>query len=369
MIELAGKVDYDSLLLASLSLLRIAEPGFARGLKRDFVRSGIDLARAEVMTRKTPFGEIVIGGTTDDWHKDFGSRDIAVLIDLGGNDVYADGAGASTRKLHASIVVDLEGDDTYAANTDFAQGAGFLGVGILADLGGDDSYVGQTGAQGASFAGVGLLLDSSGDDVYRAQALAQGASFWGLAGLIDLSEGDDRYESHLLSQGVGIAGGIGALLDAAGDDQYYATGLYGSEYGTPGTFQQACPRAWASGCGEWPSGGLGILYDGQGKDRFRGRGLRARGRLLFRLGDLQERWPRGRRLPGLALQPGVCRSLRGRHLYRARRQRHLQVSEWRRQRPVDGSEHGLVRRPGWRRSSRGQGFFAGIVRPQLADRL
>lgn len=266
MADLAAKVDYESLLLASASLLRISKPSFVQALKRDFELSGMKLKQPEVASLKTPYGEIVIAGTGDDWHDEFEKRDIAVLIDLGGNDTYSNGAGASTRKLHASIVVDLDGDDTYQANTDFAQGAGFLGIGILADLAGDDTYVGQTGAQGASFAGVGLLLDASGNDVYRAHAFAQGTGFWGLAGLIDLA-GNDRYESHLLSQGVGVAGGIGALIDGRGNDSYYSTGFFASDYGTPGTFN-GLSQGVGFGLRGLASGGIGILYDGQGKDRF-----------------------------------------------------------------------------------------------------
>jgi hypothetical protein len=66
---------------------------------------------------------------------------------------------------------------------------------------------------------------------------------------------------------VGIAGGIGALLDLSGDDEYYAMGLYGSDYGTPGTFN-SFSQGVGFGLRGLAAGGLGVLYDGQGEDRF-----------------------------------------------------------------------------------------------------
>ncbi len=55
---------------------------------------------------------------------------------------------------------------TYYKGDRLSLGAGFLGVGVLVDEGGDDVYACLTG-QGAGTFGVGLLLDVAGDDEYK----------------------------------------------------------------------------------------------------------------------------------------------------------------------------------------------------------
>lgn len=263
-LSLAAKVNFAPLIHGTRSLLRIADLQYIKGLKTDLKQSGKDLSVPEVISEATRFGRIVIGGTGNNVYDDLDEKEVAVLIDLGGNDFYANKVGAPTKNIHASIAVDLEGDDAYESNTNFAQGSGFLGIGILVDHSGDDKYIAYHGAQGASFLGVGLLMDDSGNDTYRAQTQSQGCGFFGFGALIDLS-GNDRYDTQLLSQGVGIAGGIGMLIDQRGNDSYYAKGAQSSGYGEPGLYE-----GWSQGVGVGlrglASGGIGILSDGDGED-------------------------------------------------------------------------------------------------------
>jgi hypothetical protein len=267
-IHLAAKADLEPLIRGARRLAQLSEPDYVQGLRADLARAGLDLKLPEVLKQKTPYGEILVAGSGNDWHGDIEERGFAVLIDLGGDDVYGDRSGSSTEKVHASIVVDLEGKDSYESRLDYAIGSGLMGIGIVADLAGDDSYLGMRASEGAGVLGVGLLIDRAGNDHYRANSISQGCSFMGVSGLTDLA-GNDRYDSRLLSQAVAIAGGFAGLFDLEGNDSYFSRGLTGSGYGTPGTFE-----GWSQGVGvgirSLVSGGVAILHDGGGDDHMRG---------------------------------------------------------------------------------------------------
>lgn len=264
-IRIAAKVDYGKLLQAARELAPLLERKYVEVLRQDLARAKLDLGQAEVLTRTTPYGEILIAGQSDNTYRDE-KRQPAVLIDLGGNDFYAGPAATSGESRPLAIVVDREGNDAYSSNGDFAQGCGFLGVGMLADHAGNDRYLGQFGAQGCSFIGVGLLADAAGNDDYRADQLAQGVSFGGAAALID-GAGADLYEARLLAQGVAIAGSVGALIDGAGDDRYFAKGKFASDYSTPGTYN-GLSQGVGFGLRGLAPGGIGILHDRGGRDRY-----------------------------------------------------------------------------------------------------
>ncbi|MCZ6598374.1 MAG: hypothetical protein O7B99_12100, partial [Planctomycetota bacterium] len=182
---------------------------------------GLDVTKKVVAERSTPHGRILIAGTGNDWHR---SGDVAVLIDLGGDDFYSNNIASTVGQaeepaLGVSVLVDLEGNDAYEATHRGAMGFGLLGVGLLVDHAGNDSYVGLRWTQGAGYMGVGMLVDLEGDDRYRCHALSQGVGLWGFGMLADFA-GDDRYEGHVLAQAVGLAGGAGVLHDQGGDDEY-----------------------------------------------------------------------------------------------------------------------------------------------------
>lgn len=298
-IALARRVDRSALLDGARVLAELADPRWLAALEGDLAAAGLDLGRAVVLERATELGRIVIAGRGDDVHR-LGERHaqataaelVAVLIELGGDDVYATTSGAGTDPharpvLPATIVIDLAGDDAYEATYEGAQGAGVLGVGLLVDLAGNDSYVGLRWAQGVGFCGVGVLLDQAGDDVYRAHAFAQGAAAWGVGLLLDRA-GSDRYEAHLAAQGLGLPGGLGLLHDAAGDEHYYCKGTRPTSYGTPGVFE-----GWGQGCGVGlrlnAPGGFGLLIDGGGDDRYEAGNFAQGGAYYFALGALLDR--------------------------------------------------------------------------------
>ncbi|MBK6292783.1 MAG: HEAT repeat domain-containing protein [Ignavibacteria bacterium] len=250
-------------------------------LLRDSVRS---------FTFKTPLGRVAIGGPDDDTY--IGSY--AVIIDVGGNDVYRLDDTTKTDALYMPVrcIVDLDGNDMYAGKDfsfasgvggvgilidrrgndvysagDFSLGCGLMGAGILHDMQGDDAYLSGSNTQGAGILGIGLLFDDSGHDTYRCHAQAQGFGGTRGAGMISDLSGNDRYiaaspyvdvlryDSHQVTftQGAALgsrpiaSGGIGVLLDVSGND-LYTSDIYGQ------------------GTGYWF--GLGALIDRAGDDRY-----------------------------------------------------------------------------------------------------
>ncbi len=230
----------------------------------------------------TPWGYVSFGGPENDSFPDAlivvdaGGDDtyksVAIGVDNGGNDTYTGSVGFGLFSVAA--FVDVGGDDVYEGE---GQGAGFSGFGVLLDLSGKDTYRGKVFVQGAGYNGGGLLIDVSGNDTYYAYQKAQGFGWVrGIGILADLSGNDSyRMEDSLtlfpspqdprhnssLGQGMGfgerrdffdgrsLAGGVGLLLDGEGDDRYEA-----------GVFAQ--------GAGYWL--GTGVLYDGSGNDAYSG---------------------------------------------------------------------------------------------------
>lgn len=206
------------------------------------------------------------------------TQDVALLIDVGGNERYlnnAGGSGLATEGLTpcedpghagAAALIDLLDADTYGDVDDprscGVNGGGYFGAGFLADLGDDgDQYVaggtpcesvfvhGSCGANGGGVAGVGLLFDRGGDDVYDADdAGANGGGYLGGLGTLVDADGDDEYQAGIFGvNGGGYVGGAGVLVDADGSDSYVARGL------------------GANGAG---LAGIGLLVDGGGGDEY-----------------------------------------------------------------------------------------------------
>jgi hypothetical protein len=265
----------------------------------------------------TPLGPIVLRGPGPDTWSSADAEAPLLLLDTGGDDTYLAPIASGTVKRPVSIAIDLGGRDTYAYRESRVaadaigarmpsdgsgraddgrtlsrvarQGAGVLGVGLLFDLGdGADTYRSLIGSQGVGSHGVGVLYDAGGNDTYEAEGFSQGAAAWGIGLLLDAS-GDDRFTIYQAGQGYGFTHGVGALVDRAGDDVYVANPgepslggdiLYPSDQlrGKP-TSAVAANHSFAQGCGaghrpDWPDagypfpGGIGILRDASGRDRY-----------------------------------------------------------------------------------------------------
>lgn len=222
-----------------------------------------------LFVQDTSIGKIVVGGTGTSYYY----ADAAVIFDLGGNDYYFNNAGSSSKDIPVSICIDFSGNDVYNAAGPFTQGTGRFGIGLLVDLIGDDKYLGQEYAQGSCLFGIGLLSDNEGDDTYSGHVLNQGIGFFG-AGLLHDFKGNDVYFSQQFAQGVGFTRGAGVLIDVDGNDSYIAGGKYPDFRDPEKSFQS---MSQGIGMGIRPeetivgaSGGIGILIDQKGSDRYYG---------------------------------------------------------------------------------------------------
>jgi hypothetical protein len=215
------------------------------------VRFASALPRFPDQLRKfeTPIGTVVIGTRGNDRH----GPGAALIIDPGGDDVYE---RAPVRGGAVSVIVDLGGNDEYRGNDLVLRG-----LSAIVDRSGDDSYAMEHGLA-AAVAGASLLIDFEGNDSYTAKFFAQGAAAVGIGALVDLA-GDDRYRLEAWGQGFGIAGGVGLLWDRGGADRYAVAGV-------PDAFERGSSLSGAQGAGFGVrgriAGGIGILRDDGGDD-------------------------------------------------------------------------------------------------------
>jgi hypothetical protein len=259
----------------------------------------------------TPAGAILVSPPTDDTHADDAGA-LLLHIELGGDDLYIGGAGATASEDNpVSVLVDLGGDDSYgytavadehdlagvlasdadgrsnaggyyvSASETGRQGSGRYGVGLLYDLGGgQDRYASLRMSQGFGSLGVGVLADDGGDDIYEAEAASQGAGVFGLGLLYD-GGGTDTYRAWAFSQGFGYVGSGGLAYDRDGDDTWWSdpgndyggTTLYASAQLAQGQGNSSFTQGAGFGLrgdayGLWLAGGLGVLRDAAGNDAY-----------------------------------------------------------------------------------------------------
>ena len=271
----ALKVDTQLLLTAGLKVaqeinLEILVEWKQKLDQFSFVHEGWVIEKVGDVTHiYTRHGLMIVGGAGDNDY----NQEALLIVDLGGNDRYRNGAGASRKGYPFSMVIDFSGNDVYTTGEDYAQGAGILGGGFLIDLGGDDQYLSENFGQGAGVLGVGMLVDMGGDDVYKCHSFCQGAGFMGI-GLIAESGGNDQYSAAIYSQGFGFIRGMGLILEGEGNDRFFAGGVY-QDHREPGKAYLSMSQGFGFGLRPWgilagASGGIGILDDAKGNDTYLG---------------------------------------------------------------------------------------------------
>jgi hypothetical protein len=226
---------------------------------------------------ETPEGPIELRGPNNGG----GDDDAFIVIDFGGHDEHRMPEQPAWRPVR--LVIDLSGDDLYLGKGQFAWGAALLGIALLVDAGGNDDYRGGDWSLGCGLGGYGALWDLGGRDRYYGGLGALGAGVFGHGLLVD-GGGDDEYAGGLFCQGFASTGGFGALVDRAGNDTYlagrdekdiwrrpatyltFAQGsAYGHRFGHIYTDDKG-KRRWKM-TGHLP-GGVGVLFDGGGDDRY-----------------------------------------------------------------------------------------------------
>lgn len=211
---------------------------------------------------RTTSGFIVAG---DNGSNRYDMAGLVAVFDSGGDDRYV---WNDTLAPAVQLVVDAAGNDRYQSNRG-GPGSGWLGIGVLVDRAGDDRYRAVLGGCGAGVFGFGALVDSGGNDAYHCDAWALGAGLYGGGIAVDDGPGGDLYLSQILSQGAGGPGGVGTLIDGGGDDLYRANGLVDSAYDTPAVFM-GLSQGVGYGFRPHDHGGVGMLYDSAGNDRYEG---------------------------------------------------------------------------------------------------
>lgn len=205
---------------------------------------------------------IVFGGEA---HNRYDMSVIDVVYDPAGEDVYQ---YDRARPFRAVLIIDRAGNDRYLSD-DIGPASGWLGTSILLDYAGDDLYQGRLAANGAGMMGVGLLIDYAGRDRYNGRHFSNGAAFYGAGVVLDLGDEADQYHSVTFSQGLGGPRGLGLIYDYRGNDLYRANSAPASVYGT-GAVSASFSQGLGFGLRHYDSGGIGILHDRHGSDRYEG---------------------------------------------------------------------------------------------------
>jgi len=283
LLPLSYKVNYTALFSAADEVFSLLEPTTIRALIRSAKRQQPPKKKPEGVTGdvlfygESPLGKVVVGGAG----RNFYTGRFALIIDVGGDDIYAYPAATANIIQPVCVLIDAGGDDIY----DFGGAGGAAAVGgisVLLDIKGNDHYLGGVVTEGAAIGGVSLLADLSGSDVYSADRFCQGAAIFGIAILADIQTrrpnkdythiSCDRYSAHTFAQGVGLPRGVGLLLDSWGDDIYISVGsAFNFRNIRRATLSQGFgygirPRKSCVGS----AGGVGILLDENGDDIYIG---------------------------------------------------------------------------------------------------
>ncbi len=235
----------------------------------------LDFDLKKPLYHKSKWGVMLIGSKENNQYTKYGilnGEPLCFIIEPGGNDTYD--IPISTDWEHPFyVVMDLKGDDVYR-NRDIGGNLSVLaGCGWQHDYEGNDMYQGGDCALSARL-GYQVSADDKGNDVYSSGLFSQSAAMFGLSVLRD-SAGNDTYLSTEFSQGLGGTKGLALLTDFAGNDVYYCGGKYLHEPLAPFDYRS---MAQGFGFGMRPdlAGGIGVLYDGEGNDRYSG-GVYAQG--------------------------------------------------------------------------------------------
>lgn len=267
LIELSLMVELKELLTALNPLISCLNEEGINHLREDIIKRFKGKTPLLLYEEETPYGKIIIGGTGRNIYTD----DAALILDIGGDDIYLNNAGGTRLGIPVSVVIDWDGDDHYLTKEGFSQGAGVLGGGFLIDLGGKDIFSTHNGGQGMGFFGVGILINKGKESILKAGRYAQGIGAFGIGILLN-RDGGTTYQSTGYGQGLGLFNGVGIVIDDSGNDNYMLGGLEADfrdpEHSTvsmgQGFGKGVRPERGITGV----SGGIGMLIDVNGDDTY-----------------------------------------------------------------------------------------------------
>lgn len=278
-------VDFDLLLLGVLDkmqpILDAADADLAPDPQLPLINppAGLGVTGRIIAASDPGTGWIVIGSTDNNTYD---MSKIAMVIDPGGNDTYTN----SDLAIGNRLIIDLAGNDRYTGNANQSVGGALLGSFIIDDRAGDDRYEGELLGPASALYGLSILIDRAGNDIYTGKEWSLGAACYGAALLIDLG-GSDVYIGEYLCQGVGGPRGFGAIIDASGNDLYRTNGPQPSAYGTPAVYQ-SFSQGMGFGFRNYAAGGVGLISDLAGNDRYEAGEFAQGGAYYFALGILHD---------------------------------------------------------------------------------
>jgi len=322
-LELSRKVDLRELFDAFSPVLTFLSGSNIQALKDDLTKRFAGKKGPVLFEEITAAGKVIVGGPGPNVYKE----DAALILDLGGDDLYLNNAGGTRPGMPAAIVVDWEGNDNYLSKENFSQGAGLLGGGFLIDLSGRDTFEALDGAQATGFFGIGMLYHGDGPGIFRGRKSCQGVGQMG-TGLLWNGNGDTLYSCLLEGQALGFFRGAGILIDKSGNDYYQLGGLE-PDFREPQKATVSIGQGFAKGTRQEDkkdgvSGGIGMLIDESGNDTYMADYFAQGASYYYGIGILNDvsgddRYIAGRYAQGAGIHSsvGVCIDRRGNDFYYA----------------------------------------------------
>ncbi|MEK6673845.1 MAG: PDZ domain-containing protein [Nitrospirota bacterium] len=267
LLELSLRIDLRGLLNSFSPLISCLNNSAIADLKRDLLERFKDNDSPILFEKEASFGKVIVGGMGQNVYTD----DAALILDIGGNDIYLNNAGGTRKGMPIALVIDWEGDDIYFSKEPFSQGSGVLGGGFLIDLKGDDTFTATDGSQGTGIFGTGMLFHGEGSGVFRSKSFSQGTGQFGI-GILWSRDKDTVYECGRYGQALGLSRGAGILIDDNGNDRYMLGGVE-PDFRDP--LRSTVSMGQGFGKGIRPekkvmgvSGGIGMLIDKNGDDTY-----------------------------------------------------------------------------------------------------
>jgi hypothetical protein len=224
---------------------------------------------AEPLILPTALGEVWIGSRDSN----AGSGDPVLLIDPGGDDHWRiapqrDALPSAGFKA-ARAWIDLGGSDVWRGGQGGPGGALFS-VAAGVDLSGDDIYRSGRLSQGAAAFGFSTWLDQGGADRYLGTVAVQGFAAFGAAILRDAGTDGDLYQAGFLAQGASHSGGVAVLHDGGGPDRYVLGGTFEDNPNRLSGHYSSCGQGFSIGMRPYAGGGVALLLDESGHDQYIG---------------------------------------------------------------------------------------------------
>ena len=268
LVDLLERMDRNALINAADALVPLSDPAVLEQLRHypDKGSVSVEGVTGRVIARiETPAGAILIGGKEPNTYQLDTLRDVAAVIDLGGENTFYEGTTSLDRPVLA--VINLGGRNVYSGSRPGIQGGTILGVSMVLNAEGNNVYEARDLAQGSCIGGVGIVLDLGGDNRYHGFRRVQGHALAGLGILISRGSGNDHHAA-MWAQGFGGPLGFGLVDDLAGSDHYYCGGYYPNSYKpeTPG--YEGCGQGVGAGIRQVADGGVGVLLNGGGHNTY-----------------------------------------------------------------------------------------------------